>query len=152
MEPQSEAMSLGITSIEVDTWFKNDTLLAGHETKDLWKGKTFKDLYLDPLYKMLERSNGNISERLNNWESDDWKGVFPLEPRQELMLMIDVVSDLSSSFSLSLLFKCFELDMCILLKPNPPLVYVEKRPRRYIPEKSSTASTPHRQELSHRLS
>lgn len=86
-----EAMSLGITSIESDTWLINGVMLAGHEAKDCSEGKTFKGLYLDPLYEMLERANEN-SERLKIWDSDDWKGVFPLEPRQELMLMIDIVS------------------------------------------------------------
>lgn len=84
-------MSLGITSIEVDTWLQDGTLLAGHEAKDLSRGKTVKAIYLDPLFKMLERTNVD-SERIQDWQSEDWKGVFPLSPKQELMLMIDVVS------------------------------------------------------------
>lgn len=43
---------------------------------------------------MLERANQN-SERLTDWESEDWKGVFPLAPKQEMMLMIDMVSLMS---------------------------------------------------------
>lgn len=70
---------------------QNGTLLAGHELKDLSKGKTLKGIYLDPLFKMLERANEK-SERLTDGESEDWKGVFPLAPKQEMMLMIDVVS------------------------------------------------------------
>lgn len=142
-------MSLGLTAIEVDTWLQDDILLAGHELKDLSKGKTVKSIYLDPLFKMLERANNpsfsskktgendidgndewdvpeggddddvvededdedteergeseekkNVqraesntpSKRLRNWNNKDWKGVFPLSPKQELMLMIDVVS------------------------------------------------------------
>jgi hypothetical protein len=83
-------MSLGITTIEVDTWLINDTMLAGHEMKNIKQGKTLKSVYLDPLFEILERANAK-SERLINWESEDWKGVFGLEPKQELMLLIDVV-------------------------------------------------------------
>lgn len=61
--------------------------------KDIKQGKTLKGIYIDPLFKMLERANTK-SERLTNWESEDWKGIFELVPKQELMLMIDVVSSL----------------------------------------------------------
>lgn len=88
---QTHALSLGITSIESDTWLIDGVMLAGHELKDCSKDKTFKGVYLDPVYDMLEKANVN-SERLQKWDSNDWKGVFSLDPKQELMLMIDIVS------------------------------------------------------------
>ena len=84
-------MSLGLTNIEADVWLQNGTLLAGHEKKDLSPGKTLQGIYLDPLFKLLERANEK-SDRLNDSKSEDWKGVFPLAPKQQLMFMIDVVS------------------------------------------------------------
>lgn len=156
-------MSLGFGNIEVDTWLIDGVLLAGHEANDLSRGKTLQKIYLDPLFKMLERANnatstskasssssssrsksistgkaetmsnlnsrskpeaeflggeevadvaaeglldmdkrnaaGNNDEvsagpsgRIHDWKSNDWNGVYPLAPKQDLMLMIDVVS------------------------------------------------------------
>jgi len=90
--PFSEALSHGIACVEVDVWWTEGVLLAGHETKDLSAGKTLKKIYLDPLMHMLDNANPGGVDGHPGAEGEDrpWNGIFPLAPKQEFMLMIDM--------------------------------------------------------------
>ena len=81
--------------MEADVWLatadaeSNDpVLLVGHEDRDLKDRRTLKQIYLDPIWEILERVNeGNDGSR-------GWKGVFTDRgvPDQTLILQIDTVS------------------------------------------------------------
>lgn len=83
-------------------------ILAGHEVKDLSPTKTLKSIYLDPIFRMLEKANeseqppdscadscvdSSTRPVKSPLETVDhrWHGIFELAPKQELMLMIDMV-------------------------------------------------------------
>lgn len=86
---KNEALSNGIPCIEVDVWLSKEddnTLLAGHELKNLRPEKTLSALYLDPIMGLLKEA---AQERK---AGKDWTGLFPLAPQQELILMIDMVN------------------------------------------------------------
>ncbi len=52
--PFYEAFSLGFGSIEVDVYAVDGQLLVAHDVKDLKASRTFQNLYLEPLVKVLE--------------------------------------------------------------------------------------------------
>ncbi|WVQ77539.1 hypothetical protein IAR50_007226 [Cryptococcus sp. DSM 104548] len=96
----SLALSLGYGWVEVDTHLAaipskhhpdnvTWTLLAGHDLKDLDPRKSLKALYLDPLLAILDKNN-------EGWKKDDgkeWSGLYEDDPREEIVLMIDMKSD-----------------------------------------------------------
>ena len=63
--PFYEAFSLGFGSVEVDVYAVNGQLLVAHDVKDLKASRTFQNLYLDPLVKVLEAgTSGNYHQLL----------------------------------------------------------------------------------------
>ncbi len=63
--PFYEAFSLGFGSIEVDVYAVNGQLLVAHDVKDLKASRTFQNLYLDPLVRVLESGKaGNFHQLL----------------------------------------------------------------------------------------
>jgi YVTN family beta-propeller protein len=56
--PFFEASELGFSSIEVDVWLVDGTLLVGHDRQDLKPERTFQKLYLDPLLSQLKTNGG----------------------------------------------------------------------------------------------
>ena len=60
--PFWDAYAHGAQSIEVDVYFKNDTLFATHDEKDIIDNHTIESLYFDPLEKVLELQLGKIKE------------------------------------------------------------------------------------------
>ncbi|ODN84971.1 hypothetical protein L202_00815 [Cryptococcus amylolentus CBS 6039] len=96
----SLALSLGYGWIEVDTHLTATpskhhsdnvtwTLLAGHDLADLDPRKSLKTLYLDPLLAILDKNN----EGRDKDGEEEWNGVYEDDPREEIVLMIDMKSD-----------------------------------------------------------
>lgn len=89
--PFYEAFSLGFGSIEVDVYAVNGQLLVAHDVKDLKASRTFQNLYLDPLVKVLEAgSAGNYHQLLIDSKTSA-DSTMPLllkaiEPYKDLML------------------------------------------------------------------
>lgn len=92
--PLHAALAAGCTSIEVNVWLSENELLVGYTPETLVRGQNLRSLYLDPLLRLLRENNtpsfnlpsdGNID--------DDTAGVFPNEPSQTLVLLINFNSD-----------------------------------------------------------
>lgn len=89
--PFYEAFTLGFGSIEVDVYAVNGQLLVAHDVKDLKASRTFQNLYLDPLVKVLEAgSAGNYHQLLIDSKTSA-DSTMPLllkaiEPYKDLML------------------------------------------------------------------
>ncbi|GHJ84269.1 hypothetical protein NliqN6_0671 [Naganishia liquefaciens] len=98
----THALSLGLASMEADVWLatadveSNDpVLLVGHEDRDLKDRRTLKQIYLDPIWEILERVNeGNDGSR-------GWKGVFTDRgvPDQTLILQIDTKNEVDGIYA-----------------------------------------------------
>lgn len=89
--PFYEAFSLGFGSIEVDVYAVNGQLLVAHDVKDLKASRTFQNLYLDPLVRVLESGKkGNFHQLLIDSKTSA-DSTMPLllkamEPYQDLVL------------------------------------------------------------------
>ncbi|KAJ9108133.1 hypothetical protein QFC19_002600 [Naganishia cerealis] len=101
------AYSLGLAAIEADVWLapapahadppneNESVLLVGHEDQDLHNSRTLKQIYLDPIWEILERVN------LGNNESNGWKGVFTDKgvPDQTFLLLIDTKNEVDATYA-----------------------------------------------------
>ncbi|TLV00983.1 phosphatidylinositol-specific phospholipase C/glycerophosphodiester phosphodiesterase family protein [Dyadobacter luticola] len=56
----SEAYDQQFGSIEADLYLVNDSLYVAHETTDIKPGRTFANLYLQPILEKIEKNHGNI--------------------------------------------------------------------------------------------
>lgn len=102
--PFYEAFSLGFGSIEVDVYAVNGQLLVAHDVKDLKASRTFQNLYLEPLVKVLESGKaGNFHQ-----------------------LLID--SKTSADLTMPLLLKAIEPYNALLLKNKFRIVISGNRP------------------------
>jgi hypothetical protein len=55
--PLLEALSYGVSSVEADVAIINGTIYITHEQAALTTARTFADLYVDPLRKILDGQN-----------------------------------------------------------------------------------------------
>jgi len=92
MVPLYSALEAGCIGVEADIWkFDNDEeLYVGHDTASLTQNRTLKNLYIDPLVKILEGQNPT-TPFFNG--SHDRNGVFDTLPEQTLILLIDFKTD-----------------------------------------------------------
>lgn len=86
--PLFEALHYGMTSVEADIWLFDNELFVGHDTASLTANRTFRSLYVDPIYDILEKQNP--STRFSNTSSN---GVFDEDPSQTLVLLVDFKTD-----------------------------------------------------------
>jgi alkaline phosphatase len=89
--PFYEAFSLGFGSIEVDVYAVNGQLLVAHDVKDLKASRSFQNLYLDPLVRVLEAGKaGNFHQLLidSKTSADSTMPLLlkALEPYKDLLL------------------------------------------------------------------
>jgi hypothetical protein len=84
--PLYDALHWGCTGVEADVWLFDDELYVGHNTNALTPNATFRNMYVDPLVKMLDHKNevGQFAA-----SSDMKNGVFDTEPTQTLVLLVD---------------------------------------------------------------
>jgi len=71
-------------SVEADVWAFEGQLLVAHKRDSLSPSHTLQSLYLDPLYRMLADKNNDTED------SGSPRGVYDIDPLQELVLLIDV--------------------------------------------------------------
>ena len=81
--PLFEALGSGCISVEADVHLKNSDLLVGHTSMSVRDDETLRSMYLEPLQRMLEMRNAEITD-------DSWRGIFDLAPKQTVVLLIDV--------------------------------------------------------------
>ncbi|XTI87331.1 hypothetical protein V2W45_407149 [Cenococcum geophilum] len=82
--PLYQALHYGCTGVEADVWLFDEELYVGHNTISLTRNRTFRNLYVDPLVKILDKQNpttefGNATRN----------GVFDEDPNQTLVLLVD---------------------------------------------------------------
>lgn len=81
--PLFEALASGCISVEADVHLRNSDLLVGHTARSLQPGSTLRSMYLEPLQRMLEAQNANVTDGA-------WRGLFDRAPHQTLVLLVDV--------------------------------------------------------------
>lgn len=74
-------------------WLIDNDLFVGHNRASLTVERSFRNLYIDPLVKILERQNAP-SEFYNGTAN----GVFDENPEQTLTLLVDVKTDGASTW------------------------------------------------------
>ncbi|AGO10268.1 AaceriABL188Wp [[Ashbya] aceris (nom. inval.)] len=84
--PLFEALSYGVASVEADVYLRgNDRLAVAHMPMDAKDAKDLRELYLEPLERMLDE--------VNQQGQGSWRGVFYQSPTQSLQLLIDLKRD-----------------------------------------------------------
>lgn len=87
--PLLSAVDAGCTSVEADVWLVNEDLFVGHTLLSLDPQRTLRSLYVDPLFRFLEKRN--TPTRFQHHRT--FAGVFSEDPSQTLVLLIDFKSD-----------------------------------------------------------
>jgi hypothetical protein len=82
--PLFEALASGCISVEADVHLVEDDLLVGHSSKGLHKKNNLRTMYLEPLQRMLEAQNRNLSAH-----DDTWQGIFKRDTQQTVVLLVD---------------------------------------------------------------
>ena len=90
-EPLFSALEAGCTGVEADVWLFDQELYVGHRTSSLTSERTLRNLYINPLVKILESQNPRTSfhPSLDTPRS----GVFDTRPSQTLVFLIDFKGD-----------------------------------------------------------
>ena len=90
--PLYEALHYGCTSVEADVWLMDMVegseadFYVGHTPAALERKRTLRNLYINPLVKILDTMNfNNTAARFN--------GVFESSPTQPLVLLVDLKND-----------------------------------------------------------
>lgn len=93
--PLKSAIRAGCTGVEADVWWfpeqSSTDLFVGHSTSALTPSRTFRSLYIDPLFEILEHQNPNTS--FHSSRSTTRNGVFDVDAAQTLVLLIDFKTD-----------------------------------------------------------
>lgn len=90
--PLFEALGSGCVSVEADIHLQNSDLLVGHTSHGLRSGSSLRSMYLEPLQRMLEQQNANVT-------SGSWRGIFDAAPQQTLVLLVDHKSSGAETFA-----------------------------------------------------
>ena len=93
--PLYQAIHYGCTSVEADVWLVDDELYVGHSASSLTQNRTFRNLYVDPLVRILDEQNPTTSFVDGSLTRN---GVFDEDPRQTLVLLVDFKTDDSTLF------------------------------------------------------
>ncbi len=90
-EPLFSALEAGCTGVEADVWLFDEELYVGHSISSLTPERTLRNLYVDPLAKILDSQNPQTSfhPSLDSPRS----GVFDTKPSQTLVFLIDFKND-----------------------------------------------------------
>jgi hypothetical protein len=82
--PLFEALASGCISIEADVHLVRGDLLVSHSSKGLHKKNNLRTMYLEPLQRMLEAQNRNLSVH-----NGSWSGSFNRDTQQTVVLLVD---------------------------------------------------------------
>ncbi|KAK6005922.1 hypothetical protein QM012_007564 [Aureobasidium pullulans] len=80
--PLFEALGSGCISVEADIHLRNSDLLVGHKSSQLHPKLDLRNMYLDPLERMLRARNDNRT-------IEDWQGIFSRASKQTVVLLVD---------------------------------------------------------------
>ncbi|KAJ9602903.1 Altered inheritance of mitochondria protein 6 [Cladophialophora chaetospira] len=86
-EPLFSALEVGCTGVEADVWLYDQELYVGHRTSSLTPERTLRNLYINPLVKILDAQNPQTS--FHPSLDIPRNGVFDTNPSQTLVLLID---------------------------------------------------------------
>jgi len=90
--PLYQALHYGCTSVEADVWLMDVDdrgdfdFYVGHTPTALKRERTLRNLYINPLMRILDTMNHNDTVRHSN-------GVFESSPIQSLVLLVDLKND-----------------------------------------------------------
>lgn len=85
--PLFSAIQAGCIGVEADVWLFDDELYVGHTTSSLTRQRTLRNLYIDPLIRILEKQNPTT--KLHPTVDQSLQGVFDTDRSQSLILLID---------------------------------------------------------------
>ncbi|RDK39809.1 hypothetical protein M752DRAFT_320685 [Aspergillus phoenicis ATCC 13157] len=89
--PLFSALQAGCTGVEADVWLVDNELYVGHTMSALTPQRTLRNLYINPLLRILEQQNP-ITD-LHPQRDSPPQGVFDMDPSQTLILLIDFKTD-----------------------------------------------------------
>lgn len=87
-------MASGCISVEADIHLSDGDLLVGHSPSGLRKSVTLRNMYLEPLQRMLHECNANLPV-----QEDVWRGIFDSDTRKTLVLLVDYKSAKEQMFA-----------------------------------------------------
>jgi hypothetical protein len=97
--PLYEALHFGCTSVEADIWLMDDMegesesdFYIGHSLASLERKRTLRNLYINPLMRILDARN------YNNISGARSEGVFEMEPTQALVFLVDIKNEPTAAF------------------------------------------------------
>jgi hypothetical protein len=97
--PLYEALHFGCTSVEADIWLMDDMegegesdFYIGHSLASLERRRTLRNLYINPLLRILDSRNYNTTTGARS------EGVFETKPTQALVLLVDIKNEPTASF------------------------------------------------------
>ncbi|GAA98952.1 uncharacterized protein L969DRAFT_51253 [Mixia osmundae IAM 14324] len=83
-DPLFDALRQGCTFVEADVWLVDGQILVGHNAAMLTPGRSLRNLYLDPLHKLVAHINARAAQ------GSSVQGVFAIDENQPLHLCIDI--------------------------------------------------------------
>lgn len=89
--PLYSALQAGCIGVEADVWLIDNELYVGHTSTSLTTKRTLKNMYIDPLIKIIERQN--LITHFHAAVDHPLHGVFDTDPSQTLILLIDLKTD-----------------------------------------------------------
>lgn len=106
--PLYSALRTGCTGIEADIWLFSNDLFVGHTTRALRREKTLSAMYIEPLTRILDLQNHQHHDHDHDHRDMDShtarherkNGVYPLDPNQTVVLLIDFKNDGHALFPL----------------------------------------------------
>jgi len=91
--PLFEALGSGCVSVEADVHSAKGDLLVGHSARGLHKDASLRNMYLNPLQRMLVRQNAMTSA------DEASRGIFTREPSRSVVLLVDQKSNGPETFA-----------------------------------------------------
>jgi hypothetical protein len=91
--PLFEALASGCISVEADVHLARGDLLIGHSARGLSKDRTLRNMYLDPLHRMLVNQNALMSDH------ESPRGIFTRDPSRSVVLLVDLKSAEPEAFA-----------------------------------------------------
>lgn len=81
--PLFEALASGCISVEADVHLIRGDLLVGHSARSLHKEETLRNMYLEPLHRMLVTQNAHMPAL------ESPRGIFTQDPSRSVVLLVD---------------------------------------------------------------
>ncbi|KAL2862759.1 uncharacterized protein BJX67DRAFT_291333 [Aspergillus lucknowensis] len=89
--PLYSALEAGCVGVEADVWLFDEELYVGHTVASLARQRTLRNMYIDPLMRILGRQNPIT--HFHPTRDQPRNGVFDTNPSQPLIFLIDFKTD-----------------------------------------------------------